>query len=355
MRVRRAVALLVLCPWPLVASAQPAQPVPPPAQEIEECLGCHGDPGLTMTLGDGSTQALHVDGEALARSVHAGKLRCTDCHPGMAELPHPERPRRNAVEFAAGFREACKSCHFETYTKLLDSSHFALQAKGVEGVPGCLECHGAHGVMDPSTPRTQVSDTCAACHSEVAERYGASVHGRGLQGKAAADVPVCTDCHRSHDLAGPSDRSWLSRTHEVCGSCHGDKERMKRHGLSADVMQTYLADFHGATATLGQARPEDGTRVTALCTDCHGVHDIARVDDPKSPVLRANLAKTCRKCHPGATDDFPAAWLSHYEPSWERAPLVYATKLFYKVLVPFIIGGLVLQVLLHFWRVVVNR
>ena len=109
------------------------------------------------------------------------------------------------------------------------------------------------------------------------------------------------------------------------------------------------------SASLSRAERPQEARLTALCTDCHGVHDIARVDDPKSPVLRANLARTCRKCHEGATEDFPAAWLSHYEPSWDRAPLVHATKLFYKALVPFIIGGLVLQVQLHFWRVVVNR
>jgi hypothetical protein len=89
--------------------------------------------------------------------------------------------------------------------------------------------------------------------------------------------------------------------------------------------------------------------------DCHGVHDITRVDDPGSRVVKANLGRTCQRCHEGATDSFPAAWLSHYEPSWSKAPLVYLVKVFYMVLIPFMIGGLVLQILLHFWRVVVNR
>jgi hypothetical protein len=30
-------------------------------------------------------------------------------------------------------------------------------------------------------------------------------------------------------------------------------------------------------------------------------------------------------------------------------------QLFYKFLIPFMIGGLVLQIALHLWRVVVNR
>ena len=64
---------------------------------------------------------------------------------------------------------------------------------------------------------------------------------------------------------------------------------------------------------------------------------------------------TCRKCHPGADEKFPAAWLSHYEPSWEKAPLVHAVRIFYRVLIPFMIGGLALQVVLHLWRALVNR
>jgi hypothetical protein len=34
---------------------------------------------------------------------------------------------------------------------------------------------------------------------------------------------------------------------------------------------------------------------------------------------------------------------------------VYGVQLFYNILIPFMISGLVLQMLLHFWRVVVNR
>jgi RES domain-containing protein len=124
------------------------------------------------------------------------------------------------------------------------------------------------------------------------------------------------------------------------------------------VVQSYLADFHGVTASTSRARTDNaqgGARVTALCIDCHGVHDITKADAANSPVLRANLVKTCRKCHPTASENFPDAWLSHYEPSWKRAPMVYAVKIFYMVFIPFIIGGLVLQVMLHLWRVVVNR
>jgi predicted CXXCH cytochrome family protein len=179
------------------------------------------------------------------------------------------------------------------------------------------------------------------------------VHGRFLE--QSDDVPGCADCHKSHDVAGPRDGAWQKRTPALCGSCHANKALMEKYGISTAVANTYVADFHGMTASLqSSGTPRDAT-VVALCTDCHGVHDISKVDEPGSRVLKANLVKTCARCHEGASENFPAAWMSHYEPTWEKAPLVYGVQLFYDVLIPFMIAGLVLQILLHFWRMVVNR
>jgi hypothetical protein len=331
--------------------------VPSPAQETvaeeaETCLSCHADEQLAVSFRDGGSGTLFVDGQVLARSVHAGKVRCTDCHPGMQEVPHREHAFRDAAGFRATFADACRRCHVDKYTKLADGVHYRLLPKGE--APVCSDCHGAHDVARAAEPRTRVSETCAACHSEVGEAYAASVHGRGLTGGKEHDVPVCTDCHRSHDIAGPHDQSWLVRTPQMCGGCHADEKRMKKYGLSTAVLRTYLADFHGMTASLSHAAQDGDRRLTALCSDCHGVHDISRPDDPQRGV-RANLVVTCRKCHAGADEKFPSAWLSHYEPSWKKAPLVHAVRLFYRALIPFMIGGLALQVLLHLWRAVVNR
>jgi hypothetical protein len=109
------------------------------------------------------------------------------------------------------------------------------------------------------------------------------------------------------------------------------------------------------SATLQRRKSAEGAMLAAVCTDCHGVHDIQSAKDPSSSTMQANLTRTCQKCHPDATDQFPKSWLSHYEPSWQKASLVYGVQLFYKFLIPFMIGGLVLQIALHLWRIVVNR
>jgi len=323
--------------------------------EVDTCLACHEDKSLEKKLPNGESRSLFVDRAVFEKSVHGAKLGCTGCHPGYQEMPHPERGAKDLASFTASFRETCKSCHFANYTKALDSVHFAALSKGNTVAPFCADCHGAHDVARPNEPRTRISDTCSTCHSAEAEAYSKSVHGKTLAATNSPDVPVCTDCHKSHAIADPRGQTWRMKSPETCGGCHTDPVKMGRYGLSAKVYTSYLTDFHGRSASLIAGQKKQAERIVAVCVDCHGVHDIARVKDAGSKVLQKNLQATCAKCHPGAPPNFPAAWLSHYEPSPRKAPLVWATALFYRILIPVMIGGLVLQVILHLWRVVVNR
>jgi len=325
------------------------------AEEANDCLSCHGEEGLTLTLENGEEAPLFVKQDALAGSVHKA-LRCTDCHAGQNQVPHPERHYKDLAQFRNSFSETCKTCHFENYTKTLDSVHYAMQARGDVFAPNCVKCHGAHDIARPAEPRTRISQTCATCHRQVSETYAKSVHGKALLIEKNPDVPVCTDCHRSHDIADPKNRAWLMSTPSLCGKCHADAKLMKKYGLSTNVLSSYLSDFHGTTASFdAKGERTKDEPVVALCVDCHGIHDIAKVTGQSAAAFRANLVKTCAKCHEGASENFPAAWLSHYEPSLKRAPLVYLVKLFYRIIIPFIVGGLILQILLHLWRSVVNR
>lgn len=351
----RPAAICLLGVLVLVATALSGRAAQPPLEELETCLGCHGDRELAVDLPSGDRRSLYIDREVYRHSVHGDTLGCTDCHPGMTEVPHPAKPFKTLRDFTIAYYEACKRCHFANYTKTLDSVHYSRIARGDLRAPVCVDCHTAHAVTRPDVPRSRISQTCAKCHREVSAAYAGSVHGRALLEEDNLDVPVCTDCHRAHNIADPRTPTFRLATPELCGNCHADPALMAKYGLSTKVLQTYLADFHGMTASFHRARKGEASAFTALCTDCHGIHDITKVRDPASRVMQANLVTVCRQCHPDATEHFPAAWLSHYEPSWRRAPLVYAVKLFYLVFIPFVMGGLVLQILLHLWRVVVNR
>jgi predicted CXXCH cytochrome family protein len=324
--------------------------------EQEGCIGCHTGGSLEpFTLTGGESLVLDVDQDTFAKSVHGPTLSCTKCQQGKND-DHAtgEIKFKTRREIRAHYVEQCKGCHFANYAKALDGVHHAVLAKGNDKAPLCVDCHGAHDISHPGQPRTRISKMCSGCHAKEAEIYASSVHGRASE--MSADVPVCTDCHRAHDTIDPAGGALAARTPEICGRCHTDAKLMQRYGLSTAVVDTYLADFHGMAATLQKGQKKGpGVRLAAVCTDCHGVHDIQKADDPNSGVMAANLQRTCAKCHEGASESFPRAWLSHYEPTPTKAPIVWGVQLFYKLMIPFMVGGLLLQIALHLWRVVVNR
>ena len=322
--------------------------------EAQKCLECHSLEN-DVRLESGELISFTVNEEAYLKSSHGKKLACSDCHTDLkgAVDGHAAKRFKSKREFAIGYSEACQKCHFNNYKDTLDSVHRSLIKAGNLEAAVCSECHGAHDISSPNEPRTKISNTCATCHPKVAAVYAKSTHGQALA-KGNDDVPACTDCHQSHAIAGPQTADWRAKSPEMCGSCHANEKMMAKYKLSTSVLQTYLADFHGTTIALS-GKDEKAQPVVALCTDCHGVHDITKVSDPGSPVLKANLLNTCKKCHAGATANFPSSWLSHYEPSLSKAPLVYLVKVFYMLLIPFMIGGLSLQIILHLWRLVVNR
>ncbi len=344
---------LLFCLVLAVASPQPVPQGESPG-DLDTCLSCHEDPTMARTLASGETQSLAVDRGRFLASVHGPRLNCVDCHTAITDIPHAENTAASLRAFRLAAYDACKRCHFANYTKTLDSVHFAPLSKGMGTAPVCVDCHGSHDIQRAGQPRSRVSATCAQCHQGVFAFYRASVHGKALIEQGNGDSPVCTDCHRSHSITGPHDKGWRARTPEICATCHADEKRMQKYGLSTAVHRTYLADFHGMTASL-QAQHGTEQAVTALCVDCHGVHDITTTRGEAAKVMQAKMAATCRSCHPGSSANFPAAWLSHYEPSWDRAPLVYAVTVAYWILIPFMMIGLVVQILLHAWRVVVNR
>jgi len=130
---------------------------------------------------------------------------------------------------------------------------------------------------------------------------------------------------------------------------------MSKYGISTDVATTYLESFHGMSVFLSGESGDKRDVKEPVCTDCHGVHDIQMVTDSTSPVLKANLSQTCAKCHAGATPNFPDSWIGHYEPSLDKQPAVFLIRWFYRLLVPFIIGGLGVHILLDLWRVITNK
>ena len=142
---------------------------------------------------------------------------------------------------------------------------------------------------------------CYDCHSAVNDKQAAIAAAWQTSAHAAAGV-TCADCHggdprsdqitvamdASNGFVGAPDRMDAVG---VCASCHANVERMRGTGLPTDEYAKYWSSVHGqrlATAA--------DTRV-AICTDCHGSHDVKKVSDPTAKVYALNVPDLCASCH----------------------------------------------------------
>jgi predicted CXXCH cytochrome family protein len=298
-----------------------------------------------MTLPSGEPLSLYVDPQNLHDSIH-GKLnvQCVQCHTDIKGFPHPQANYIDRRDVTLQNYTTCQGCHPDNYRKTLDSMHQKELAAGNRNAAVCTDCHTAHAVTDPATPRTRIPQTCVQCHSTIADEYAKSVHGAALFQDGNTDVPTCIDCHGVHNIGDPTTAAFRLKSPELCAKCHTDKALMGKYNISTNVLSTYVADFHGTTVQLFEKQSPDAATNKPVCVDCHGVHNIKSTKDPDSTVFnQQNLLQTCRKCHPDATTaSFTSAWMSHYVASPENYPLVYYVNLFYWIIIPLTIGGILL-------------
>lgn len=170
---------------------------------------------------------------------------------------------------------------------------------------GCPS-HGYHRLLGPAAALaalalaaaparaaegTAAAGQCGVCHPVTRVAFERSIHYR--------EGAACTDCHggNSRTLSVPEAHreNFASRRQRreipgLCGSCHSDVARMRPYNLPTDQLALYQTSRHG------QRLAEGDTRV-AVCTDCHGVHDILPPEDPASRVARRNIPHTCGRCH----------------------------------------------------------
>ncbi|RPJ26809.1 MAG: ammonia-forming cytochrome c nitrite reductase subunit c552 [Chloroflexi bacterium] len=346
-----------------VAAAPQSQDEPP---TDETCLACHQQEGMTAQIG-GQPLPITIDPEKFSTSVHGTEeVACVDCHTNITGFPHPEVTASSPRDFSLELYPTCQECHLEQYEKTLDSVHQRALAAGNNNAAVCTDCHNPHTqtrLTDKTTgelllgARLVVPQTCAKCHSTIYETYRQSVHGAALTEEGNQYVPTCIDCHGVHDIGDPTSNSFRNSTPYLCANCHTNETLMKQFGISTNVLNTYVADFHGTTVKMFEENYPDQPTNKPVCTDCHGVHDIMRPDNPEAGIaFKKNLLVKCQQCHPDATTaSFTDSWMSHYEPSPQVFPLVFFVNLFYKIFIPAVLGGMILFVLTDVYRRFIMR
>jgi len=293
---------------------------------LEGCVSCHG---ATHTLLAATAEDSPVRGMNLPET-------CGSCH---ADPQNAERYRLRAAQ------------PLEAY---LASVHAQAVEEGLDAAT-CGACHGNHRILpasDPGSPvhPTQVSETCAQCHEQIAATWERSIHGQAAA-LGVRESPVCTDCHGEHRILSPARKDspvYASNIPRMtCGRCHGDLRLTDKFGLDAESVLAYEDSYHGLVARAGAVG-------MAQCASCHGVHDILPSADPASHVNSENLSATCGQCHPGAGSTFGIGPV-HVLPTQAEHRGVYLIRKIYLWLIALTIGGMLLHNGLDFFRKLLRR
>jgi hypothetical protein len=110
--------------------------------------------------------------------------------------------------------------------------------------------------------------------------------------RPARPAANCQDCHGgAHEILGADDpKSPVNHANipVTCGRCHGQKFLMESNGESAQPFISYQESVHGLAI-------EKGSKKAAVCTDCHGAHEILPANDPKVADLQIQCSRDLRQ------------------------------------------------------------
>ncbi|MFI5112973.1 MAG: cytochrome c3 family protein [Terriglobales bacterium] len=207
-----------------------------------------------------------------------------------------------AARAADNPNDTCLACHADktltTKRAGRSISLFVEAKKFSSSIHGSLSCTNCHADLEGKdlpheTPLKRVD--CGTCHGEEAKQHAKSLHGRAV---AHGDplAPRCASCHGNHDILPVKDpRSPVSPLNVpfTCGKCHreGTPVQTQRKIEQHNIIENYAESMHG------EALLKKGLIVAANCASCHTAHNILPHTDPSSSIARANIAKTCTKCH----------------------------------------------------------
>jgi cytochrome b subunit of formate dehydrogenase len=285
------------------------------------CLKCHAD---------------KVAPRAFAESAH-GADSCNSCH---WDIKNVDQHVREVTAKGADVKPApvdCSRCHNR------EDSAYNLSVHHANGF-ACTDCHsGIHAFKAFAVDPKGIFDVCTTCHDGSA--YASSVHGKAaLAGNP--DAPGCANCHgvdgSVHDIGAPKGMASKVFHTSACAGCHADKTKMERNHVDPLATKTYYEGIHGEIEELGYPS------LVAGCSDCHGSHDVLPPSDPASTIAKANIVKTCGRCHPGANPRF-TQYIPHLNYQSPRRPVYYWSTLFMHGLLVGVFGFFWIHTFL-FWR-----
>ena len=208
--------------------------------KIESCSACH-QRGVPEYKALPAQRPLDL---AFPHRAHAEKLRCTECHQGIAEdkLPTAGAPVMD--------KQTCFACHQEKQVPV--------------SMTACARCHGID--LKSTRPKTHGPDWRLTHGQQAAWSVADGEHGQDC--RQCHSKSSCTECH---DQMAPQNHTglWRMQTHGIaaewdrdrCKTCHETSTCVRCHQTTQPMNHTGAwINLHGLAA---------GSRVSESCSVCH--------------------------------------------------------------------------------------
>jgi hypothetical protein len=270
----------------------------------------HTDPASSIARGNiaRTCTTCHARIEDVHRKIIKGELWEKEAHvlPACIDCHQPHRVRK--VFYTQGMADAdCLKCHQERALRAGDGRSMFVDEKEHQASRharvACSQCHSGVNVSHRRPCETITTKVdCGACHTEIAQQYARSRHGKLLL-DGDPNAPSCKECHGTHGTLGRlqgSSPTFATNVPQLCGRCHreGEKAAVRYKGPEHGIIEAYTESIHG------KGLLKSGLTVTATCTGCHTAHGVLPRTDPASSVNRANVPATCGRCHHGIQEEF---------------------------------------------------
>ena len=180
---------------------------------------------------------------------------------------------------------------------------------------------------------SRIAEKCINCHTSQFNAVSASIHGQAGMLESYPKGTICLTCHEvNHIVTDPHKienfRLELFETlprDVACMRCHSNNIIAKEYGFPPHVPSEFEHSMHFRKSRLGDSK-------APLCYDCHGAHNVSRVENPNSPVHDINQkVKVCSKCHEGANMNF-AGTFDHKPTTPDHKMVEYTITIMFKIL-----------------------
>jgi hypothetical protein len=157
----------------------------------------------------------------------------------------------------------------------------------------CLGCHSDKMSIQGFASSVHGKNACTSCHVDITDL------AKHMKGEIKVQKVQCERCHKKENAEHYTSVHVTKGV--MCASCHADIHttsywKNDKRKVVAKCIQCHDKESVFQKSVHGKAIAS-GNMASAACNDCHNLHAIKALGDPKSKENREFHTKVCLKCH----------------------------------------------------------